>query len=400
MRFDTDANGHVLPISNDDLRLEHLPGDDCSFDDLFEFAHTFDGYEFFGEDAFSAANDCDLDGEDLPSLRNFLFIRVRGWRHGGGPEPDYDGWEEERRALRSIRRVLSVRESGFALTLQSLLEQSGVDLSDALIMRHTPSGDLGAAYPSLAATDLEAFNAYQSIQSPAVEKRLQQKQWLISFVVDAAGQTVLAGVFRNAQQIEDPSKLHAANKRLSKYDFVHTAGENPLWFDLVLTKHLGKFRGRLVIEWHNPISWCRNADSSGSVFEVTSISPESLLVPPKLRDWRSIVWSWKQLKSLPQSWRIAISQWRAVYLIHDASTNKNYVGSAYGSDNLLSRWEGYAATGNNDNKHLKPLSPEGFTFSILDLLDPTATVQEVTKRESTWKRRLHTLHPEGLNGNP
>jgi len=401
MNFEADSKGKILLISNDNLELRHVPGDDCTFGDLFRFAHTFDGYDVFGDHAgaIAAAENCNADGDDLSTLRNFLFIQARGWRHGGGPEPKHHEWEIERRALSSIRRILSHGDDGFTLTLQSLLEQSGVDLSDALIMRHTPPGDLGTAYPSLAATDHEDFHAYQSIQGHAYEKRLKQKGWLVSFVVDAAGQTVLAGVFEKRGEILDSSKIDAANSLLSKYGFFAGADDGRLWFDLSLTKHLGKFRGRLVVEWHNHISWCRNAESSSSIFEVTSISAESLLVPPKLPDWREIRWTWNALKSLPQSWRIAISQWRAIYLIHDTSSNKNYVGSAYGVDNLLSRWEGYGKNGDNDNKHLKPLNPEGFIFSILEVLSPTATESEVTTRESTWKRRLHTRYPEGLNGN-
>ncbi|GAA4473623.1 GIY-YIG nuclease family protein [Novipirellula rosea] len=411
MNLEYDSNGNILLIPNEDLLLENIPGDDCSFAEYFKFAHTFDGYEVFGDDAFTVCNRCDVEGNDLSSLRNFLFIKARGWRHSGGPEPNNDEWNAERCAIRSIRRIVSERnlmstvqddiplDDGFRLTLQSLLEQSGVDLSDALIMRHTPPGALGIAYPSLAATNHEVFHAYQSIQGPAYEKRLKQKGWLISFVVDAAGQTVLAGVFRKENEILDSSKIEAANRVLSRFAFQSTAAETPIWFELSLSGHLSKFRGRLVVEWHNHISWCRDADSPKSVFEVTSISPESLLVPPKLPHWRSIIWKWDDLKTLPQSWRIAISQWRAIYLIHDSSTNKNYVGSAYGSDNLLARWEGYAKSGNNDNKHLKPLDPSGFSFSILEVLSHTATESEVTTRESTWKKRLHTLYPNGLNGN-
>lgn len=399
MELEFDSNGNVLTISNEELSLNHVPSNGCSFGEFFKFAHTFDGYRAFGDDAVAVCEQCNVEGNDLSSLRNFLFVKARGWRHGGGPEPTHDEWESERRALVSIRRIVSHGNDGFTLTLQSLLEQSGVDLKNALIMRHTPPGALGAVYPSLAAIDLETFHAYQSIQGPAYEKRLKQKGWLVSFVVDAAGQTVFAGVFRKQGEIADPARLPAANDLLSKYGFLHTAGDDPLWFDLSLTEHLGQYRGRLVIEWHNHIAWCRDADSPKSIFEVTSISPESLLVPPKLPDWRSIVWTWNELKSLPQSWRIAISQWRAIYLIHDSSSNRNYVGSAYGIENLLTRWEGYGKNGNNDNKHLKPLDPSGFTFSILEVLSPTATESEVTKRESTWKRRLHTLYPAGLNGN-
>lgn len=411
MELEFDSSGNVLPISNEDLSIKNIPSDGSSFGDCFQFAHTFDGYAAFGDDAFRVRDECDLDGDDLSSLRNFLFIQARGHRHGGGPDPGDGEWESEKRAIRSIRRLLMpqseqvVNNVGSSvpnhvrLTLQQLLEQSGVPVEDALVMRHTPPGELGIAYPSLAAKNLAEFNAYQSIQGPAYQKRLQQKSWLVSFVVNAIGQTVLAGVFFKKSEIAEPERVCIANRLLSKYGYKHGSLDDPIWFDLHLTEHLAKYRGRLVVDWHNPIAWCRDASSSKSIFEITSLSVESLLVPPQLPDWRTIVWTWDRLKTLPQSWRIAIAQWRAIYLIHDTSTRKNYIGSAYGVDNLLSRWEGYAKTGDNDNKYLKPLDPKNLQFSILEVMSQTALPEEVTRRESTWKKRLHTLHPAGLNGN-
>ena len=41
-------------------------------------------------------------------------------------------------------------------------------------------------------------------------------------------------------------------------------------------------------------------------------------------------------------WKSALSQWRGVYFIFDATDGKGYVGSAYGSGNLLGRWLNYA----------------------------------------------------------
>lgn len=57
---------------------------------------------------------------------------------------------------------------------------------------------------------------------------------------------------------------------------------------------------------------------------------------------------------------------RAIYYIFDPSDGKGYVGSAYGSENLLQRWLGYAATGHGANPHLKMRDRQNFQFTILE----------------------------------
>ncbi|MGB7343038.1 MAG: GIY-YIG nuclease family protein [Pirellulaceae bacterium] len=282
-------------------------------------------------------------------------------------------------------------------TLQLLLEQSGVDLTDALIMRHTPQGGrLRAALPSLAETDLDTFNAYQSIQNPKHEKMLQKKGWLIALVVDGAGQTIFAGVFRKVGEVKDAAKIAAADRLLAVYDFQNTDVHDFIWFELSRTEHLAEYRGRLVVENWSGQSWCRHAATNP--LKIIWMAKESLLVPPKIPDWRDIVWTVNDIVTMPYSWQIAMAEWTAIYLIHDAATNKNYVGSAYGAENLLTRWQGYAHTGNNGNKYM-PKDSSGFAFTILERLSPDALPSEVIKRESNWKRRLHTIYPQGMNGN-
>lgn len=94
-----------------------------------------------------------------------------------------------------------------------------------------------------------------------------------------------------------------------------------------------------------------------------------------------------------------MQQWQAIYYIRDKSTGKGYVGSAYGEDNLLQRWQEYARTGHGGNKWLKGLAPENFEFSVLQLLPVSAVIEEVIAAEQSWKKRLHTLYPDGLNDN-
>ncbi|HEY5137715.1 MAG TPA: GIY-YIG nuclease family protein, partial [Methylococcales bacterium] len=101
----------------------------------------------------------------------------------------------------------------------------------------------------------------------------------------------------------------------------------------------------------------------------------------------------------PSRWKQILSQWRGVYYTFDASDGKAYVGSAYGNTNLLGRWENYAATGHGNNKLLRNRKPDHFQFSMLERVSPDMDTDEVIRLESSWKERLHTRSPSGLNEN-
>ena len=77
---------------------------------------------------------------------------------------------------------------------------------------------------------------------------------------------------------------------------------------------------------------------------------------------------------------------------------RGYVGSAYGSDNLLGRWRNYAASGHGGNKLLRKRDPNTFRFSILQRVDPDMDTDQIIQLENTWKDRLHTRE-FGLNVN-
>lgn len=115
-------------------------------------------------------------------------------------------------------------------------------------------------------------------------------------------------------------------------------------------------------------------------------------------NWRDLTLTWAELKTLPESWRIKLREWRGIYHIYSTSQRKGYVGSASGAANILGHWEQYADTGHGENKHFKGLDPEEFQFSVLERLSPDAPAEHVVQREKSWKTRLHT-HQYGLNGN-
>jgi hypothetical protein len=125
---------------------------------------------------------------------------------------------------------------------------------------------------------------------------------------------------------------------------------------------------------------------------------ESALVT-SMPDWQDILLTWEQLAVLPTRWRAALSQWRGIYFIFDALAGKGYVGSAYGATNILGRWVGYAKSGHGGNQLLRDRDPKNFWFSILQRVSPDMDSDEVIRLEASWKERLHTRAPFGLNDN-
>ena len=125
---------------------------------------------------------------------------------------------------------------------------------------------------------------------------------------------------------------------------------------------------------------------------------------PNLSAYNETVLKWEELCVLPMHWKSALSQWRGIYYIFDTSDGKGYVGSAYGDSkngpsNMLGRWLNYAASGQGGNALLRNRVPSHFRFSIIQRVSPDMDVNDVIRLEGTWKDRLHTRAPQGLNDN-
>jgi hypothetical protein len=184
----------------------------------------------------------------------------------------------------------------------------------------------------------------------------------------------------------------------SRYGLRGFGGDRPylLWFDLEITGFYDDWRGKLVVEWPQPpIRWWRWADKAKF-----PISPEWVdnALHEDMPDWKACIWSCAELDELPNKWRETLRQWRGIYYIFDGSDGKGYVGAAYGRDNILGRWERHVRVG-GDSVYLRKRSPQNFTFSILQRVSPDTIPDEVFSLEKSWKDRLHTRWPSGLNDN-
>jgi hypothetical protein len=295
------------------------------------------------------------------------------------------------------------------MDLNDLLRNKNIDPRQVIVFRHRPPEDkLYRVLPRLAAERPEVFNAYQQTHGARVEKALTGAGYVASFIGHESGKALFVGLYSIGPSkpltLDEYWQVPAYIEMREKYgasgfsDKEVVAGRSTvLWFDLGLTDFYASWKGRLIVGWPPPgIAWWRRAHQN--TMPVLAILEESAL-DPAMPDWHEIVLGWEELSILSPSWASRLAEWRAIYYIRDSSDGKCYVGSAYGVNNLLGRWQGYAASGHGGNSLLKQRDARNFQFSILERLSPDADVEYVIDLEGAWKKRLHTRWPNGLNEN-
>lgn len=288
------------------------------------------------------------------------------------------------------------------LELNDLLKKADIDPNQTLVMRHRPTeSGLRRVLPWYAAERPETFNAYQSAQgSKNAETALTRASFLASFIGIEPGKAHFVGLYQQCGYRSVTTEEYSAipeNAELHKQGMSSASlRSSAFWFNLDRSETLLDLQGRLVITWTGlERSWYRWAHRNdfpiASILETSSFSED-------MPEWRELILSWRELSSLPAPWRSALAEWRGIYLITDNSDGKAYVGSAYGKENLLGRWTGYAKTGHGGNRQLRERDPNGFVFSILQRVSPDMEAEDVVKLEDSWKKRLQT-RSLGLNSN-
>ncbi len=277
------------------------------------------------------------------------------------------------------------------------------------MLRHRPpEPELHKALPRLAAQRPDVFNAYQQTQGAKVEKVMKAIPYVASFIGHEAGKALFVGLYSvgvtKPLTREEYWQVPAFIEMKEKYGIKGFTGDDGrtsvLWFDLVLTDFCSQWRGKLIVKWPPPeLAWYRRAHEVKNSIPVLAILEESRLDNPLMPDWREIELDWEDLGGLPPRWKDKLQGWRGIYYIFDSFDGKGYVGSAYGVDNLLGRWKNYAASGHGGNRLLRERDPRHFWFTILERVSPDMNADDVIRLEATWKERLHTRAPYGLNDN-
>jgi hypothetical protein len=293
------------------------------------------------------------------------------------------------------------------MNLNDLLENKRIDPQHVLVLRHRPTEPgLNKVLPWLAAEKPDVFNAYQQTQGEKLERvmaGMTGSGYVASFIGHAPGKALFVGLYAIGtskpltpkQYWEVPA--YTEMKSFGMRGFTGEKRSSVLWFDLAPADVFASWKGKLVVGWPPPErSWWRRAHRND--MPVLSILEESAF-DAAIPEWDDINLSWEELGVLPSRWKSALSQWRGIYYVFDSSDGKGYIGSAYGEANLLGRWLSYAARGHGGNKLLRQRDPRCFRFSILQRVSPDMTAGEIVRLESSWKVRLHTREPFGLNDN-
>ncbi len=293
------------------------------------------------------------------------------------------------------------------MNLNDLLLGKGIDPQQTLVLRHRPwEPQLNKVLPWLAAEKPDVFNAYQQHQGEKVERAMKRAGHVASFIGREPGKALFVGLYtiKGSRPITRKQFWQIpANVELKAFGMKGFTEESPrssiLWFDLVLTDFYPHWKGKLVVGWPGlERSWWRWAHKPKNEMLVLAILDDSVL-DAAMPEWHAIDLTWDELGALPKRWKSALAKWRGIYYVFDTSDGKGYVGSAYGESNLLGRWLGYAARGHGGNRLLRQRDPRNFRFAILQRVSPDTDARDVIRLEGSWKQRLHTREPYGLNDN-
>jgi hypothetical protein len=97
-------------IANENLTMSDIPSADASWEEIGEFALTFDGYEVWGSFERCAEIANAKRQESLTDLRTCLFFEQRRWRHFG-EEPDEEAIAYIRGLVAKIRNRVSAGDA-------------------------------------------------------------------------------------------------------------------------------------------------------------------------------------------------------------------------------------------------------------------------------------------------
>lgn len=265
-----------------------------------------------------------------------------------------------------------------ALTLGPILADAGIDLTDAITIRHAYTTEPGGIHAD--STDDEILT-YTAEQSTSTQKFLAvpPRYWVV-FIREGGAEARLWSVVENRGETWNDGTRRG--------------------FDVVRTDHMMELRNRLVIGWRPTRRWWMRA-ATAATYPVNSIADAE---PIPFPGFDKLVLSYPQLQAVMRepryaSWLTALSSVMGIYLITDTRDGRHYVGKADGLENIRQRWSAYAANGHGGNVELRGLDPSTFRYSLLRVFDPSTPTAEINIAESHYKLALDSRVPHGLNRN-
>jgi hypothetical protein len=263
-----------------------------------------------------------------------------------------------------------------------------------------PNRDIHALYEKGC---LEIYQQYQ--KGPIFEKC----DFVVSFLGVESTHAKFTGMFRRMGR--GITRSHSGFRYpTGPKDLLESVRKSRYWYQLEKIEGNSGFadlKDRLIIDWgQSTRSWHQWLQVQGK--DVVEILPEQTKrnfpgyfhVCERYEDICKIL----KNKSSHRDWHDALSEVAGVYLILDANTGKQYVGSAYGQRGILGRWNRYVQRPHGDNKRLKeiiannPAAAKNFQFTILHIMSLESSPKEVIECEQFFKKKLGS-NAFGLNSN-
>jgi hypothetical protein len=275
------------------------------------------------------------------------------------------------------------------ITFNLILQSAGVNSKKLRLVRHqdTRREARGSSPYGLWRRGDGSYDFYQRIQARHV---FNVGDTLASFVVTPGKETLFTGLYLVEGESECPSGTidPLTGETMPPSSLLYDISRDPRMMDL---------EGLIVIDWGaGARAWVQLAENQDKrVIELRRTFTE-----PRFPGFSEFMTTFDRLGEVPYSWIEVLRAVSGIYLITDTKTGKHYVGSAYGTDGLWGRFVTYFETGHGDNVELKKLanSPSLMQLSILEVLPPSLTPDQVFAIEGRWKDKLRSRE-FGLNAN-
>lgn len=186
--------------------------------------------------------------------------------------------------------------------------------------------------------------------------------------------------------------------------------KNGIGYQLKEVTAFSKYAGRIIIKYaRTGRTYINNAETYVPLLEIDTVLEEKYS-GASFPGYENVSLSFNELETIVNTkrkdWYTALTNQKGVYVITDSFNGKLYIGSAYGTFMIWSRWEQYIQTGHGwDQKLVKLIKEKGleyarthFRFSILDTFNNLTDDSAIIERESYWKKVFNT-RTHGYNAN-
>lgn len=279
------------------------------------------------------------------------------------------------------------------LRFNLLFENEGIASKGVRLLRHQQTGVARRSSYVLWRDAPGAFESWQSCQLASRAAYFDASHWA-SFVVPPDGSTLFVGLYqvRGSADVPvgwiDPLYDTLLEEREARACHLYQLERSDVAADYI---------GRLRIDWGaGTRSWVQRADTPNGNKKIVELAAS--FQEDVFPGYAGFISSLAALPNLPLGWHAALSAARGVYLLTCPRTREQYVGSAYGADGFLGRWQVYLQSGHGGNVALKSREPSDYQISILEVAGSIASAEEIIAIEQRWKEKLQSREM-GLNRN-